>query len=795
MLLGALLFLGTGSIGASVNFRGDQFGWNDNDNNELYHIEGSTKYSRHFDRLNENTEFKITENGTYYGWGSSKYWVTSGNTKVTLESGENLYISTNLFDVTVTYDSKTKELSFNSTDGYAIHYEKGGNWYDTFFKKKTDKDWELYFFTGEDINNFGVIKYENCCQTSWYASSSSNTASLKANSDNSTKQLVTSNTVDVKFERNASDKRSGYLFKWNTNGNLSVEEYFPSSLYIYGDLKEKSWDSNDYYDATFNNGIYKFKDVYIRGEKANVNENYIAFFSFIDNNGDSDLDYDIMLPRYGCVPSEANYKNTNVRITNFNNYYNIAGNNQNNYNNYCVAQGIYDIEVDLFQMRIKFIPVELEYQWYNHDGSESVGTSHETTYGVDNKIQVAARDDVHHPVADLARFNVEYEPLQSTSGFNVKAKASTVTNNEEYYTIDNDYVITLKKTGNYTVTASLPQSEFSEYYDVRPSTLNVSVTPLTASLADTDNDRFWSQDETTLPIAVLNSSNANIEPSEFTVTVEPTFEKVSISNAENEMAWWDYDQMVGIEASTQKVDGYYPAQAPEYTVDIDDNKELNVIGFFPVSGTYKVTVTSTDGTVTFGDDGATSVSANFDIRPNIDLSYKDGYTVTHNVNGKTEESNVPAGDAININNVKLSNGTIDYYYDEESNQLYGGTTTPILYTPGNYLDVIKYKVSATELLPSSISDYTTSTDHTIDISLLLNNDRVYLYIMLEKNGLSSEVLTPVLVKVTSVPTAVDTIGVEEGEAVYFNLQGVRVANPEHGIFVKVQNGKATKVVM
>lgn len=34
----------------------------------------------------------------------------------------------------------------------------------------------------------------------------------------------------------------------------------------------------------------------------------------------------------------------------------------------------------------------------------------------------------------------------------------------------------------------------------------------------------------------------------------------------------------------------------------------------------------------------------------------------------------------------------------------------------------------------------------------------------------------------------------EGVAVYYNLQGVRVNNPERGIFVKVQNGKATKVV-
>lgn len=44
-------------------------------------------------------------------------------------------------------------------------------------------------------------------------------------------------------------------------------------------------------------------------------------------------------------------------------------------------------------------------------------------------------------------------------------------------------------------------------------------------------------------------------------------------------------------------------------------------------------------------------------------------------------------------------------------------------------------------------------------------------------------------------TAVEEVEVAEGEAVYFNLQGVQVANPENGIYVKVVDGKATKVVV
>lgn len=46
------------------------------------------------------------------------------------------------------------------------------------------------------------------------------------------------------------------------------------------------------------------------------------------------------------------------------------------------------------------------------------------------------------------------------------------------------------------------------------------------------------------------------------------------------------------------------------------------------------------------------------------------------------------------------------------------------------------------------------------------------------------------------PTAVEEIEeTEAGEAVYYNLQGTRVYNPERGIFIKVTNGKTQKVIL
>lgn len=46
-----------------------------------------------------------------------------------------------------------------------------------------------------------------------------------------------------------------------------------------------------------------------------------------------------------------------------------------------------------------------------------------------------------------------------------------------------------------------------------------------------------------------------------------------------------------------------------------------------------------------------------------------------------------------------------------------------------------------------------------------------------------------------VGTGVESVNVADSETVYFNLQGVRVANPTNGLYIKVQNGKSSKVVV
>ena len=46
-------------------------------------------------------------------------------------------------------------------------------------------------------------------------------------------------------------------------------------------------------------------------------------------------------------------------------------------------------------------------------------------------------------------------------------------------------------------------------------------------------------------------------------------------------------------------------------------------------------------------------------------------------------------------------------------------------------------------------------------------------------------------------SAVSDITVEDSDApvVYYNMQGVRVANPANGLYIRVQGKKATKVLV
>lgn len=113
---------------------------------------------------------------------------------------------------------------------------------------------------------------------------------------------------------------------------------------------------------------------------------------------------------------------------------------------------------------------------------------------------------------------------------------------------------------------------------------------------------------------------------------------------------------------------------------------------------------------------------------------------------------------------------------------------------------ISYKVVYTNTADEVVDfDAITATEaQTAPVSITIPDDAAQKYMRLWAQATADgyEASKPFIYTVyVDFPTGVDTIEAEEGEAEYYTLQGVRVANPEKGIYVRVANGKAAKVVL
>ena len=83
------------------------------------------------------------------------------------------------------------------------------------------------------------------------------------------------------------------------------------------------------------------------------------------------------------------------------------------------------------------------------------------------------------------------------------------------------------------------------------------------------------------------------------------------------------------------------------------------------------------------------------------------------------------------------------------------------------------------------------TLYTGEVKLESGSHTVSYFAYDEATGLKSEVKT---INVSNT-TGIEGIAAEDGAVEWFNLQGVRVAEPQQGIYVRVANGKAAKVVV
>lgn len=104
-------------------------------------------------------------------------------------------------------------------------------------------------------------------------------------------------------------------------------------------------------------------------------------------------------------------------------------------------------------------------------------------------------------------------------------------------------------------------------------------------------------------------------------------------------------------------------------------------------------------------------------------------------------------------------------------------------------DMIVLNVATKETVATSVGNPSLGSAYTQDFSAFVNADGTVSIAQLNQG----KALT--MYKLTLAASAIENVAADNAAVEYYNLQGVKVANPENGIFVKKQGAKATKVVL
>lgn len=124
-----------------------------------------------------------------------------------------------------------------------------------------------------------------------------------------------------------------------------------------------------------------------------------------------------------------------------------------------------------------------------------------------------------------------------------------------------------------------------------------------------------------------------------------------------------------------------------------------------------------------------------------------------------------------------------------------------IYVPNSFTEsTVYYTVTATE----SNSSASTVADEVMHAATVNNGyftvllkagyeGTISVYTSNDSNANAEASFAYVVAK--GIPTGIESVEAYEGTAEYYNLQGVKVHNPENGVFIKVSNGKASKVVI
>ena len=841
-LLGLFLFLGSGSAWAvdAPNFlyvRTADNSWNstrgilvnkgkNSSNSSEYIFEGTIAY------LNGN--FKITQsldNWNGVNLGANVTINSDYATEVYQGRSDNLSCS-ELKNIHFTLYFKT-----SNGDGYLVVSEEKNKTYPSKLYLMGNVDgmaWEPS--EGVEVSgNGGIYTWENIKVTSGntfcISGSIGNDWNTNVNNNdrygaNIKDKTISIGTTDYSVCFN-SPYASRECFSWKINETgyvditlnlndlkVSVTKSYPKELYLFGHINNQAWETYNYITLTNEgNGKYSAKGVNIsgiwneadeqfdskhkKGEHTD-GENYIAFFTEKINDR---TNFGSHSSKLGAVKEnqEVN-KDEETNKIQYSSY------------NFMVADGYYDIEVDLVAGTIKFKRYGdrtndgkyiISYDWHDGEGKKMEYSDQdvlEFIQGKDNIVQVGVNGADDHWAATSATFtvyknsraNVKGKRLANEGDFSTKAELGIDYNllgdNNESVDTHNSNVnnkIHLLSAGDYMIVAELPEgSKASSYYSVEPVTMYASVTAVQASAGDPVKDfNSLSNSYTFEEAFALNTDKV----SDIKVSIQPNSDVSATSDwiknpAETLSAGYEeilpenlYSQYRRLNASI--VDGFYKEvdniliSASE---DADNNGyyEYTLNANFYCSGVYKITIEPAENATTSFD----PVQGTITIRPNLLTSYGTGANADQgfNINGYTFTTNngtntieLPQNDVNEIRGVGYIPG-IYFASSFTTNHLYSGQAN------------LNKRNEKSDAPYFTLIDLQSLTDLTVDVI---------------KNGAKGTAVFSISIgNGKPSTTGIEGITSEEGEAVYYNLQGVRVENPEHGIFVKVVNGKATKVV-
>lgn len=293
-----------------------------------------------------------------------------------------------------------------------------------------------------------------------------------------------------------------------------------------------------------------------------------------------------------------------------------------------------------------------------------------------------------------------------------------------------------------------------------------------------------------------NSSNLNASYEDAFLSIQPKPSDYSGSDYVPSL-YTQYLDIINSEGDNPTVDGFYLTNysiVAEATGEQDENGDYtyNIHFDAPCSGVYEMTIVG-KGDYT----GMHSGPHKIKIYPNLYANF-----------GSVQGLNINSYSATKIQDGASSTGdfeTGDYviYFPED----YALTELldAIAYIPGTYFatsltsDAPEVSGDNPDDIPSMrrrAAAYPDTYYTKMDLSSYLNVKKPVTFTV-EKNGVSASY--PFYLATTTnqdeIITAVDRIEENDGKIVYYNLQGLKVENPKHGIFIKVANGKSKKVVI